>query len=94
MPEAAPMNIVSAKPAQPQLETCLNLLRHLNPSKTEINLKLLGEALPELKDSLMEVVDVPSKVIIASEANNREFLEFKLNKSSPECYRYIKKSKS
>lgn len=79
MPEAIP------SPAK--LETCLNLLRHLNPSQVETNLNLLSEALPELKESLKEIVDVPSRVIVATEANNREFLSFELAKSCSNCYR-------
>ncbi len=79
MPEAI------SSPAK--LETCLNLLRHLSPSQTETNLNLLGEALPELKASLREVVDVPSKTIVASENSSREFLAFELAKSCSKCYR-------
>lgn len=69
------------------MENSLKLLRHLNPSETENNLKLLGEALPEIETSLKEVVDVPSKILIASEANNREFLTCELSKSSEGYYR-------
>lgn len=77
----------SAVPSPAALETCLNLLRHLNPSQTEKNLNLLGEALPELKDTLKEIVDVPSRIVVASEANNREFLTFELAKFCDNCYR-------
>ncbi len=59
MPEAVPLEIYPAF-----MENSLNLLRHLNPNETEKNLKLLGEALPEIKDSLKEIVDVPSKFLI------------------------------
>ena len=69
------------------MENSLKLLRHLNPSETENILKLLGEALPEIETSLKEVVDVPSKILIASEANNREFLTCELSKSSEGYYR-------
>lgn len=84
MPEAIPIN-----PAPKALETFLNLLRHLNPSENERNLELLGEALPELKESLRALVDIPAKIIVATEANNREFLTCELTKNScADCYRY------
>lgn len=82
MPEAVPLETSSSL-----IENSLNLLRHLNPSETGKNLKLLGEALPQIKDSLKEIVDVPSKVLIATEANNREFLKCELSKSSEGFYR-------
>lgn len=73
------------------LETSVQLLRHLNPSDTEKNLNLLSKALPELKEALRGIVDIPSKVIVASEANNREFLSFELAKCTDDdcknCYR-------
>lgn len=69
------------------MENSLKLLRHLNPSETEKNLNLLGEVLPQLKDSLKEIVDVPSKILIVTEANNREFLTCELSKSSEGHYR-------
>ena len=80
MPEATAIAISTAP-----IETILNLFRHLNPSETEANLNLISEALPELKESLREVVDVPSRVIVACEANNREFLSFDMTKSGSSC---------
>lgn len=82
MPEAIAANTTD------KIETILNLFRHLNPCETETNLNLISEALPELKESLREVVDVPSKVIVAGEANNREFLSFGMSKGAcGSCYR-------
>lgn len=69
------------------MENSLKLLRHLDPSKIEDNLLSLGKALPQIKDSLREVVDVPSKILIATEANNREFLTCELTKTSEGFYR-------
>jgi hypothetical protein len=69
------------------MENSLKLLRHMNPIETENNLKLLGEALPQIKYSLKEVVDVPSKILVATEANNREFLTSELSKSIEGFYR-------
>ena len=83
MPEA----VLFETPIVSLMENSLKLLRHLNPSETENNLKLLGEALPQIKDYLKEIVDVPSKILVATEANNREFLTCELSKSSEGFYR-------
>lgn len=83
MPEAVPLET----PFASLMENSLKLLIHLNPNETENNLKLLGEALPQIKDSLKEIVDVPSKILVATEANNREFLTCELSKSSEGFYR-------
>ena len=91
MPEAmATATPVNETKGAESIEIVLNLLRHLNPSETEKNLNLIVEALPELKDPLREVVDVPSRVIVACEASNREYLSFpmaKNNESCGSCYR-------
>ena len=68
----------------------LYLLVLLYNKVPEKNLNLIVEALPELKDPLREVVDVPSRVIVACEASNREYLSFtmaKNNESCGSCYR-------
>lgn len=82
MPSAVQLEDVSTL-----MENSLKLLRHLNPNETENNLKLLGEALPEIKFTLKEVVDVPSKILVATEANNREFLTSELSKTTDGYYR-------
>lgn len=82
MPSAVQLEDVSTL-----IENSLKLLRHLNPNETENNLKLLVEALPEIKFTLNEVVDVPSKILVATEANNREFLTSELSKTTDGFYR-------
>lgn len=72
------------------LQASLKLLRHSNPSEIEKNLELIGEARPELKDILKGFVDVPSKVIVASGANNREFLACELSKKQKEDSVYFR----
>lgn len=81
MPEA----IETTSSTTESVDTVLNLLRHLNPNESEANLNFLSEALPELRETLREVVDVPSRVIVAGEANNREFLSFAMVKSVGNC---------
>lgn len=81
MPEAIETTSSTAE----SVETVLNLLRHLNPSENEKNLNLISEAFPELRETLREVVDVPSRVVVAGEANNREFLSFTMAKSELNC---------
>lgn len=87
MPIATPTNETFSNES---IETILNIFRHLNPSETEKNLKLLSEALPtEITESLKEIIDVPSTVIVASEANNREFLSYPMARENKcgKCYR-------
>ena len=69
------------------LPKSLKLLRHLNPAETENNINLIGEALPTIKGALKNFVDVPSKIIVASESNNREFLTYEPTRSINDYYR-------
>lgn len=68
------------------IEASIELFRYLSPTKTEENLKRLAQACPELESSLKEIIDVPSRVLIASQSNNREFLTIEMF-SRNGCYR-------
>lgn len=58
---------------------CLKLFRLLKPQETSKNLERLCQLRPDLADDFRAIVDVPSRVISAPEAENgREFLTFEM----------------
>lgn len=71
MPTTLPPSTEDAKLA------CLKLFRLLKPQETNGNLERLCKLRPDLADEFQAIVDVPSRVISAPEADNgREFLTF------------------
>jgi hypothetical protein len=58
---------------------CLKLFRLLNPQETSKNLEILCKLRPELAEDFRAIVDVPSRVISAADAEGgREFLTFEM----------------
>ena len=56
------------------INSCLNIMRRMPPSKIEMNLSGLLNLLPELTDDLLQRVDQPLQIGI-DETNNKKFIK-------------------
>ena len=61
------------------INSCLNIMRRMPPSKIEMNLSGLLNLLPELTDDLLQRVDQPLQIGI-DETNNKKFIKCDYNR--------------
>lgn len=69
------------------IDSMLDLMRRLPPTKTEENVQTLVNICPDEADELLQSVDQPLQVMV-DRANGREYLACDYNRDG-ESYRYV-----
>jgi capping protein beta len=78
-PNKNPTHIMAETKGDDAINSCLNIMRRMPPSKIEMNLSGLLNLLPELTDDLLQRVDQPLQIGI-DETNNKKFIKCDYNR--------------